>query len=206
MGPGRLGGLGGGSPSAELLMRLRGMRVGSEVPNRKTGFWLGFLDSVEQEKGGSRGGGGLGDMEWSRKGGRREGGREWGRGGWVEWEGGQARRFWWVNCPKQKRGSFWLVFLDRVEQEGTGAGGGGVGLGRGWVEWEGGPKHGPFAGTWWECASILNCPKQKNGSFWLGSWTGWSRKGGGSGERGGRREWGPGRLGGLGGGSQARSF
>ena len=36
-----------------------------------------------------------------------------------------------MNCPKQKRGSFWLVFLDRVEQEGTGAGGGGVGLGRG---------------------------------------------------------------------------
>ena len=107
------------------------MRVGSEVPNRKTEvFWLGFLDSVEQEKGGSRGGGGVGPGGLGGSG--REGGREWGRGGWVEWEGGQGR----VNRPKQKRGSFWLVFLDRVEQEGTGAGGGGE-WGWGGVGWSG---------------------------------------------------------------------
>ena len=40
----------------------------------------------------------------------------------------------------------------RAGRDGSG-GGAGVGLGGGWVEWEGGPKHGPFGGTWWECAS-----------------------------------------------------
>ena len=37
------------------------MRVGSELANRKTEvFGWGFLDSVEQEKGGAGGGGGVG--------------------------------------------------------------------------------------------------------------------------------------------------
>ena len=39
------------------------MRVGSETGQQKNGsFWLGFLDSVEQEKGGAGGG------EWGRAG------------------------------------------------------------------------------------------------------------------------------------------
>ena len=163
------------------------MRVGSELANRKTEVFGWGSWTVWSKKRGERGGGGSGAgrgwvlLEWSRKGGSREGGREWGRGGWVEWEGGQGR----VNCEKQ----IWLVFLDRVEQEGTGAGGGGEWGWGGLGGVEGGPKHGPFGGTWWECASVLNCPKQKNGRFWLGSWTGWSRKGGGA---GGGREWGRG--------------
>ena len=119
-----------------------GMRVGSELANRKKEVFGWGSWTVWSKKRGERGGGGSGAgrgwvlLEWSRKGGSREGGREWGRGGWVEWEGGQARRFWWVNCPKQKRGSFWLGFLDRVEQEGTGAGGGRE-WGWGGVGWSG---------------------------------------------------------------------
>ena len=132
---------------------------------------MGFLDSVEQEKGGAGGGSGAGRgwvlLEWSRKGGSREGGREWGRGGWVEWEGGQGRRFWWVNCPKQKRGSFWLVFLDRVEQEGTGAGGGSGAGG-----WLGGVGGGSQARTfWWDLVGMRvgsELPKTEKRKFLVG--------------------------------------
>ena len=56
----------------------------------------------------------------------------------------------------------------RAGRDGSGGGGAGVGLGGGWVEWEGGPKHGPFGGTWWECASVLNCPKTEKRKFLVG--------------------------------------
>ena len=74
-----------------------------------------------------------------------------------------------LKSPTEKR-----KFL--VGVPGQERGGGGVGLGGGWVEWEGGPKHGPFGGTWWECAS---------GSFWLGSWDSVESEGGGGAGGGG---------------------
>ena len=98
----------------------------------------------------------------------------------MDWEGGPKRGAFdedFVGIgANRKTEVFGWGFLDRVEQEGTGAGGGGgSGAGGGWVEWEGGPKHGPFGAV--------------HGSFCLGSWTVWSRMGGGS---GGGREWGRG--------------
>ena len=172
------------------------MRVGSEVPNRKTEvFGWGSWTVWSKKKGGAGGGGEWGRggwvlLEWSRKGGSREGGREWGRGGWVEWEGGQGRRFWLGELPKtETRKFFGWCSLDRVEQEGTGSGGGGeMGAGGGL-----GGVGGGFPSTaWWECASVSELPEV----------FGWVPGQGGVGrgrERGGAGV-GPGRLGGLGGG------
>ena len=104
-----------------------------------------------------------------------------------------------MNCPKQKRGSFWLGFLDRVEQEGTGAGGGrGVGLGG--VRWSG---RGVPSTDLLVMRVGSELPKTEKRQFlvWVPGQGGVGR----GGERGGAGV-GPGRLGGLGGGSQARSF
>ena len=111
-GAGEVGWTGRGVPSAEQGRRLRGHSRWNGSPHQKNGsFWLGFLDRVEQEGTGAGGGG------------------EWGWGGLGGVGGGsQARTFWWdlvgmrvLNCPKQKNGSFWLGFLDSVEQENVGS-------------------------------------------------------------------------------------
>ena len=170
-------------------------------PTEKRKFLVGVPGQCGARKGGSRGGGvgpgGLGAPGVEQEGGEPGRGAGVGAGG-LGGVGGWSRAEVLVGeLPKTETRKFLVGVPGQGGAGRDGSGGGGMGLGGGWVEWEGGPKHGPFGGTWWEC-----CPKQKNGSFWLGSWTGWSRKGG---ERGGAGV-GPGRLGGLGGGSQARSF
>ena len=73
-----------------------------------------------------------------------------------------------MNCPKQKRGSFWLGFLDRVEQEGTGAGGG--------REWGWGGLGGVGGGSqartfWWDLVGMRvgsELPKTEKRQFLVG--------------------------------------
>ena len=89
-----------------------GIRVGSEVPNRKTevfgwGSWTG------SGGGGSGAGGGLGGV-----------------GG-----GSQARTFWW-DLVGMRVGSFWLGSWTVWSRKGGGSGGGG-GSGAGEVGWSG---------------------------------------------------------------------
>ena len=171
-GAGEVGWTGRGVPSAELLMRLRG-HARWFWPTEKRKFLVGVPGQCGARKGGSGGGGGVepGGVGCSWSGAGRGGagpktekrkflvgfldsvesegkgaggGREWGRGGWVEWEGG------------------------KVEPEGGGErGGGGSGAGGGGLGGVG-PKRGAFGGTWWACALVLNRPKQKNRSLWLG--------------------------------------
>ena len=88
-----------------------------------------------------------------------------------------------MNCPKQKRGSFLVGVPGQggAGRDGSGGGGGsGAGGGLGGVG-RGVPSTDLLVGLGGNARRFLNCPKQKNGSFWLGSWTGWSRKGGGAG-------------------------
>ena len=210
---------------------------------------------MEQEKGGAGGGGSAAGrgwvlLEWSRNGGSREGGRGGvGRGGERGGGGSGAGEVGWTGEGGPKRGAFdetsWafaLVLKSPTEkrkflvgvQGGAGrdgsGGGGGVGLGGGWVEWEGGPKHGPF---WWDLVGMRvgsELPKTEKRKFLVGfpGQCGVGREGSGggagSGAGGGWVEWeggkvepeGEGSGGGGGGsgagggvgwsGSQARSF
>ena len=113
-----------------------GIRVGSEVPNRKTevfgwGSWTGWSRKGRERGGGSGAGGGLGGV-----------------GG-----GSQARTFWWdlvgmrvgSELPKTEKRKFLVGFLDSVESEGKGAGGG-AGVGPGGLGGVGGGQGGAGRG------------------------------------------------------------